>query len=74
MHGQYIRNWLVAGPRVVRISELDAFEGENDDVTKRNILTHNYRAESQITEMPREGEAIEIDRSSFPVALLPLRG
>ena len=66
LHSQYIRNWLVAGPQVVRVTELDAFKGENDDVTKRNILKHYYRAESEITEMPREGEAINIDASSFP--------
>ena len=66
LHGQYIRNWLVAGPRVVRITDLDTFKGENDDATRRNILTHYYRAENEITEVPREGEAIGVDKASFP--------
>ena len=45
-----------AGPQVVRITEVDPFQGKDDDATKRNILNHYHRAESEVNELPCEGK------------------
>ncbi len=47
----YIHNWLIAGPQVIEISDLDRFAGED---VESQIMQHYTMENSGITEMPVE--------------------
>lgn len=66
LSGRHIDHWLVAGPEVVRITEVAPFQGQDDEATKRNILNHYYRAENEIHELPCEGTTAASDGATFP--------
>jgi hypothetical protein len=51
LHDGYIHNWLIAGPQVIEVSNLDDFEGE--DVERQIVRRYTMEA-SGITEMPVE--------------------
>jgi hypothetical protein len=51
LHDGYVHNWLIAGPQVIEIRDLDRFEGED---AERQIVQAYTMEASGITEMPVE--------------------
>ncbi len=47
----YIDNWLLAGPQVIPVPDLERFAGED---LKLQIARHYYEEDSGITQPPRE--------------------
>lgn len=66
LHDRYLRNWLVAGPVVRRITDVGPYQDASDDATKRNILTHYYRKECEIEKPPCEGENLKHEGVTYP--------
>ena len=53
----HIHNWLVAGPQVIPVPNLDRFEGQD---FKLQIARHYYREDSGVTQLPVERESLAV--------------
>ncbi|MFZ5832472.1 MAG: hypothetical protein ACOY3P_20490 [Planctomycetota bacterium] len=63
---RFVAHWLVAGPEVIRVTDVSPFRGSDDEATKARILHHFNRRECEVSEPPREGENLAFDRLLLP--------
>jgi hypothetical protein len=57
----YIHNWLVAGPQATLVADLHRFTGDD---YKLQIARHYHQVESGITELPAEGQMLQLGETA----------